>query len=101
MTPSRQPLRLLLAALFAMSAAACGDDSGADPNDGGGDLTDAEPGLTDGATLGDGGLWYCGAVLCACNDMMDNDLDGFVDCEDWDCSWNPLVTLCMGARVCE
>ena len=29
-----------------------------------------------------------------CSDGMDNDLDFFIDCEDWDCSHNPLVTVC-------
>ncbi|MEM1033541.1 MAG: hypothetical protein AAGN82_24615 [Myxococcota bacterium] len=36
-----------------------------------------------------------------CSDGLDNDLDGFVDCEDWDCSWNPEVTICTSPRVCE
>ncbi len=38
-----------------------------------------------------------------CSDGIDNDNDGFVDCEDWDCSWNPAVTVCQppGERVCE
>jgi len=38
-----------------------------------------------------------------CSDGLDNDEDGFVDCEDWDCSWNPDVTVCQppGERVCE
>jgi hypothetical protein len=36
-----------------------------------------------------------------CSDGLDNDKDGFVDCDDWDCSWNPLVTVCNGrAKVC-
>jgi hypothetical protein len=26
-----------------------------------------------------------------CSDGMDNDADGFVDCDDWDCNWNPLI----------
>ena len=26
--------------------------------------------------------------------VLDNDADGFVDCEDWDCSYNPDVTIC-------
>ncbi len=27
----------------------------------------------------------------ACTDGIDNDLDGFSDCFDWDCAWNPLT----------
>lgn len=26
-----------------------------------------------------------------CTDGFDGDLDGFVDCEDWDCQWHPLL----------
>ncbi|MFO0713133.1 MAG: hypothetical protein U0353_24975 [Sandaracinus sp.] len=26
-----------------------------------------------------------------CMDGADNDRDGFVDCEDWDCNWNPVT----------
>jgi len=26
-----------------------------------------------------------------CSDGEDNDEDGFVDCDDWDCNWNPLL----------
>ncbi|MBJ71094.1 MAG: hypothetical protein CMN31_07095 [Sandaracinus sp.] len=26
-----------------------------------------------------------------CTDGVDNDSDGFVDCDDWDCQWNPLL----------
>ncbi len=38
----------------------------------------------------------------ACSDGLDNDIDGFVDCMDWDCSHNPDVTVCGdGPRVCE
>lgn len=29
-----------------------------------------------------------------CDDGEDNDLDGYVDCEDFDCSDNPNVTVC-------
>jgi len=36
-----------------------------------------------------------------CSDGLDNDNDGFVDCDDWDCSWNPEVTICPFPRVCE
>lgn len=36
-----------------------------------------------------------------CSDGLDNDLDGFIDCDDWDCSWHPLVTVCQGPKVCE
>ncbi|NCQ60586.1 MAG: hypothetical protein GW913_07950, partial [Myxococcales bacterium] len=25
------------------------------------------------------------------SDHLDNDGDGFVDCDDWDCNWNPLL----------
>ena len=31
-----------------------------------------------------------------------DDQDGFVDCDDWDCTWNPEVTVCDDKpRVCE
>ena len=26
-----------------------------------------------------------------CSDGIDEDLDGFVDCDDWDCQWNPVL----------
>ncbi|MEE2780537.1 MAG: hypothetical protein VYE15_08430, partial [Myxococcota bacterium] len=42
-----------------------------------------------------------GQANAACSDGQDNDGDGFADCDDWDCSWNPLVTVCEGPRVCE
>lgn len=29
-----------------------------------------------------------------CGDGRDNDGDGYVDCEDWDCGRNPAVTVC-------
>ena len=31
---------------------------------------------------------------------MDNDGDGFVDCDDWDCQYNPDVTVCTGDLLC-
>jgi hypothetical protein len=34
----------------------------------------------------------------------DNDGDGFIDCDDWNCNWNPLVTVCPAdgeRRLCE
>ncbi|MEZ4248216.1 MAG: hypothetical protein R3B99_08265 [Polyangiales bacterium] len=46
-----------------------------------------------------------------CTDGFDGDLDGFVDCEDWDCQWHPLLNpsartrgatapgLCQGGRI--
>jgi hypothetical protein len=36
-----------------------------------------------------------------CSDEMDNDGDTFIDCFDWDCSNNPIVTVCTAPRVCE
>ena len=37
-----------------------------------------------------------------CSDGEDNDGDGLVDCDDWDCTYNPFVTVCDdGPRVCE
>ena len=27
----------------------------------------------------------------ACRDGFDGDSDGFIDCDDWDCQWNPLL----------
>jgi len=36
-----------------------------------------------------------------CSDGLDNDGDTYVDCEDWDCRWNPLVTVCNDEiKVC-
>ena len=26
-----------------------------------------------------------------CTDGVDGDLDGFTDCDDWDCQWHPLL----------
>lgn len=37
-----------------------------------------------------------------CSDNLDNDGDGFLDCQDFDCAWDPSVTACEGEpRVCE
>ena len=36
-----------------------------------------------------------------CKNGEDEDRDGFIDCADTDCSWNPLVSVCVGPRVCE
>jgi hypothetical protein len=47
------------------------------------------------------------SVACAgsdqqCSDGIDQDLDGFTDCNDWDCAWNPQVTVCAGKpKVCQ
>ncbi|MCS6856650.1 MAG: hypothetical protein NZM37_02965 [Sandaracinaceae bacterium] len=31
-----------------------------------------------------------------CADGIDNDQDGFIDCDDWDCNWNPQTRdLCL------
>jgi hypothetical protein len=31
-----------------------------------------------------------------CQDGLDNDDDGFADCDDWDCNWNPVTRdLCL------
>ncbi len=31
-----------------------------------------------------------------CADGIDNDHDGFIDCDDWDCNWNPVTRdLCL------
>jgi hypothetical protein len=30
----------------------------------------------------------------SCSDGIDNDDDGFTDCDDFGCSQNPLVTVC-------
>ena len=41
--------------------------------------------------------------LPACADGRDNDGDGFTDCDDWDCAYNPAVLAagrCQGPRVC-
>jgi hypothetical protein len=29
-----------------------------------------------------------------CTDGADNDGDGYLDCDDFDCSMNPAVTVC-------
>jgi hypothetical protein len=42
-----------------------------------------------------------GSADAACSDGKDNDGDGFADCDDFDCSWNPQVTVCVGNRICE
>ena len=34
-----------------------------------------------------------------CSDGVDNDEDGFTDCDDWDCAWNPKVTICDGKKL--
>ncbi len=37
-----------------------------------------------------------------CADSRDNDLDGFLDCDDFDCAWDPAVTACADQpRMCE
>ncbi|MEO0325136.1 MAG: hypothetical protein AAF447_19410 [Myxococcota bacterium] len=30
-------------------------------------------------------------AVARCSDGIDEDLDGFVDCDDWDCQWNPVL----------
>ncbi|MCA9606675.1 MAG: hypothetical protein KC619_13815 [Myxococcales bacterium] len=35
-----------------------------------------------------------------CTDGIDNDLDGFTDCEDWECNHNPLVVDSSGQPLC-
>src|SRR5262245_13592260 len=96
MIPTRVPLRPLLAAALALGLAACGDDSAADtdggPNPDGGDVVDG--GLPDGVSTGDCGLYYCNGTLCACNDGMDNDLDGYIDLMDPACAepWDNAET---------
>ncbi|MBX3250990.1 MAG: hypothetical protein KF901_27685 [Myxococcales bacterium] len=47
-------------------------------------------------------------AIAACTDGLDGDVDGFIDCDDWDCQWNPLLNprargrtepgLCQGGR---
>ena len=37
----------------------------------------------------------------ACSDGVDNDGDGYADCEDFDCSRNPDVTVCGGGNECD
>jgi len=52
----------------------------------------------------DGG---CAAANAACSNKdangedIDDDGDGFANCADWDCSYNPLVTVCPGPRICD
>ena len=37
-----------------------------------------------------------------CEDDEDNDNDGFTDCDDFDCAYNPEVTACADVpRPCE
>jgi hypothetical protein len=33
-----------------------------------------------------------------CTDGRDNDCDGFVDCDDWDCNWSPHTQAMCTAR---
>lgn len=39
-------------------------------------------------------------VRAGCTDGLDNDLDGFVDCDDWDCNHNPLAVNVDGTPLC-
>ncbi len=35
-------------------------------------------------------------------EVGDDDRDGFIDCDDWNCNYNPLVTVCRtGKTICE
>ena len=36
----------------------------------------------------------------SCTDGVDNDSDGFVDCEDWECNHNPRVVDAEGNPLC-
>jgi hypothetical protein len=112
---STRPVSPMIALLAALCLApACGDDSGVngdggDPNDGSGGTDDADPGLTDGAILNDGGIWLCPDPLgqqipCACNDGADNDSDGQIDSADPGCSGpsdnNEDVVFTPGGTEC-
>ena len=37
-------------------------------------------------------------AMANCTDGRDNDADGFVDCEDWDCNYNPATMAMCAAR---
>ncbi len=39
-------------------------------------------------------------VRASCTDGLDNDGDGFVDCEDFDCNYNPLAVTVDGRPLC-
>ncbi|MFK7985010.1 MAG: hypothetical protein AB8I08_03190 [Sandaracinaceae bacterium] len=39
-------------------------------------------------------------AVAGCTDGRDDDRDGFVDCEDWDCNYNPLVIDEEGNPIC-
>lgn len=39
-------------------------------------------------------------VVDGCTDGLDNDRDGFIDCEDWDCNHNPLARRADGSPLC-
>ncbi|HJL18710.1 MAG TPA: hypothetical protein RMH99_23815 [Sandaracinaceae bacterium LLY-WYZ-13_1] len=39
-------------------------------------------------------------VVAGCTDGEDDDRDGFVDCEDWDCNHNPLARRADGTPIC-
>jgi hypothetical protein len=42
------------------------------------------------------------AADMACSDGGDGDSDGYIDCADFDCAYNPLVTVCNDdPKVCE
>jgi hypothetical protein len=48
---------------------------------------------------------YIATLVGNCTDGEDNDQDGFIDCDDWDCNWHPTLRgLCeteRGNLVCE
>lgn len=51
------------------------------------------------AYVGDGSCIFAGAKGpedsdLTCNDGVDNDENGHADCSDWNCSRNPIVTVC-------
>ena len=39
-------------------------------------------------------------AVATCTDGLDNDGDGFTDCEDWECNHNPLVVDAEGQPIC-
>ena len=39
-------------------------------------------------------------IVAQCTDGVDNDADGFADCNDWDCVFNPLAVNAEGNPIC-
>ena len=81
----------------AVDASTPPDDQGVPPVDTGiGPVDTGAPPVDTGVTPVDAGCSATGTenTNATCGDGVDNDCDGFVDCNDFDCSRSPSVTLC-------